>query len=247
MQVRPACGSERAFTLLELLVTCAVIAILVSILAAGVTRARERANSAVCQNNLRQLALCSQMYWDENDGRVFPYKKATDAEGDLYWFGWLGRGPEGTRIFIPEKGALFPYLATRGIEICPALNYQFKRFKLKARGSAFGYGYSLEVAALEPAKISRLNAPAQIALFADAAQVNDFQAPASPEKPMLEEFYYISPREATTHFRHHEKSQIAFCDGHVGAAKMLSGSLDKRLPSARVGKLGPEYFPHPNP
>ena len=39
--------------------------------------------------------------------------------------------------------------------------------------------------------MSQIRQPAGTALFADAAQVNDFQDPATPANPMLEEWYYL--------------------------------------------------------
>jgi prepilin-type processing-associated H-X9-DG protein len=54
---------------------------------------------------------------------------------------------------------------------------------------------------------------------------------------MLEEFYYISPDEPTTHFRHADKANVVFCDGHVGLEKPLPNSLDTRLPDQTIGTL----------
>jgi prepilin-type processing-associated H-X9-DG protein len=92
------------------------------------------------------------------------------------------------------------------------------------------------------ANLNDLAAPSETALLADAAQVNDFQAPASPSNPMLEEFYYVNSVEATAHFRHAGSANVLFCDGHVAAESPAPGSLDTRMPEARVGRLAPEYF-----
>ena len=81
-----------------------------------------------------------------------------------------------------------------------------------------------------------------LALLADAAQINTFQPPASPENPLLEEFYYISVNEPTTHFRHGRFANTLFCDGHVQPLSPVAGSIDTRLPAARVGQLGQEVF-----
>lgn len=54
---------RRAFTLVELLVTIAVIGILIALLLPAVQAAREAARRASCKNNLRQMGLSLQNYY----------------------------------------------------------------------------------------------------------------------------------------------------------------------------------------
>lgn len=237
--------SPRAFTLIELLVVVAVIAVLAALLLPVLARSKAAAQRLKCVQNLHQLGLAAQMYWDDNGGRTFRYRGAATNGGDIYWFGWLARGGEGTRAFDPDFGALSPYLSGRGVEICPALNYALGTFKFKARGAAYGYGYNLHLSApaAQPAvNVHQLPRTAEVALLADAAQINTFQPPASPEHPMLEEFYYLSATEPTAHFRHQQRANVLFCDGHVGWEKPASGSLDARLPGQQVGRLRSELL-----
>ena len=58
----------RAFSLIEILVTVAVVAILVAIIAPALANAREAARSTVCRANLRQLVLSCGQYADDNAG-----------------------------------------------------------------------------------------------------------------------------------------------------------------------------------
>lgn len=62
---------ERAFTLAELLVTIAIIAILAAILLPVLSVAKKRGAQAVCINNQRQLAIGMQIYINDNNG-AFP-------------------------------------------------------------------------------------------------------------------------------------------------------------------------------
>ncbi len=78
--------SRAAFTLIELLVVIAIIAVLVALIMPAVQAARESANRAKCQNNLKQLGLAAQEYHDSFNS--FPagwycYQPTYDAQGNL--------------------------------------------------------------------------------------------------------------------------------------------------------------------
>ena len=60
--------SRGGFTLIEILVTVAVIGVLASLLVVSLRPARDSARSAVCAANLRQAALACLRYAHENDG-----------------------------------------------------------------------------------------------------------------------------------------------------------------------------------
>jgi prepilin-type N-terminal cleavage/methylation domain-containing protein/prepilin-type processing-associated H-X9-DG protein len=236
--------NRRAFTMVELLVVIAIIGILAALLLPTLAQSKASARRIQCVSSIRQLGLAAQMYWDDNHGQTFRYRGAFTNGGDVFWFGWLERGGEGTRGFDLSQGALFPYLGP-GVEICPGLNYLAARFKLKATGAAFGYGINLYLTMPTTLDINRMSRPADTAVFADAAQINTFQAPASPENPMLEEFYYIHDTETTVHFRHQRTANVLFGDGHVDRERPLPGSIDSRMPDQLVGRLRPELIKLP--
>jgi len=239
-------GWERGLTLVELLVVLFLLGLLAGMLLPALARGRAQAQRIRCIANLHQLGLAAAMYWDDSEGMLWKYYRGVSGDGRLYWFGWLQNGKEGQRRFDPTKGVLYPYLEGRGVEICPSLRYHLTYFKRKAVGAAYGYGYNIRLSTPlqePPKRLADLKAPGRTALLADAAQVNTFQPPASPEHPMLEEFYYISPQEPTTHFRHLGRCNVLCCDSHVESATPAPGTLDPRLPQEQVGCLPQSYFP----
>ena len=74
----------KKFTLIELLVVIAIIGILSTLLMPSLQKARQKAKTAVCVSQNKQIAYSWQMYMDDNDGSGFDY-----LENNQIWTGHL--------------------------------------------------------------------------------------------------------------------------------------------------------------
>lgn len=75
---------RRAFTLLELLVVVAILAVLVGLSLAGVQAARASAGRLHCASNLRQFALAAHNYHAAH--RALPYARKADVPDAYTWY-----------------------------------------------------------------------------------------------------------------------------------------------------------------
>jgi prepilin-type N-terminal cleavage/methylation domain-containing protein len=91
----------RAFTLVELLVVVAIIALLVGILLPVLATAKDSARRSVCAGNLHQVSIAFAMYLGQNND-VYPCQADPVSSNPFYWL-WMGRG---------WRGMVGPYFST---------------------------------------------------------------------------------------------------------------------------------------
>jgi prepilin-type processing-associated H-X9-DG protein len=152
-----------------------------------------------------------------------------------------------------SRGFLYPYLNGNDVRLCPLLDSADNpQFFPKGTNTIFSYAcnpYLFVATNQPPVNISRIKTPTEIALFADSASVDNFLQPQAE----LKEWYYLylqtnysRPNNYPVgHFRHSQKANVTFADGHVGMESMVPGSNDQHLPNQNVGQLRPEILAVP--
>src|ERR1051325_10506374 len=80
LQRRSVSTRTRGFTLIELLVVIAIIAILAGLLLQALAKSKEKARSAFCMGNLRQISLGTTMYAEDNKDYFFFRNTVKDPE-----------------------------------------------------------------------------------------------------------------------------------------------------------------------
>jgi len=190
---------------------------------------------------LNQLRIAGECYLADHDNEYWPYRKKVDG-GVEWWFGFesaqsLSR-KEGERVLDTSRGGLGPYVYNAGgnMKVDPSFVRYGNRLKPKYTQGAFAFGYNTHLVGKNPLILSD---PGRVVVFATCAQVNTFQRPASPAKPMVEEFYMLNSKEVTIHFRVNGQAMVIFADGSGGFLPMDESTRDKRIPEADIGRFAP--------
>ena len=206
-------SSRGGFTLLEILVALAIIAILSSMIFPVFTLVRENGRRTACLGNLHQLGLALTQYAHDHNSLLPPYNNNLD-----YCIVNRDVPPPSPSVMLPERGkelvtVLTPYTKSTDIWFCPSdpdarttsttgfLRHQFSSYRT-FRGGIFRRG------------MSGLGWPFSIegTPFASASQI-----------PMLSDESWTILRVGVDHegkmtphsYSHNESFNFLYRDGHV--------------------------------
>ena len=80
---------KKMFTLIELLIVIVIIAILISLLMPSLSRAKKKAKTIACMNNLKQIGFAFNMYVKDNMNK-YPYG-AVSTTIQITWDDLIGK------------------------------------------------------------------------------------------------------------------------------------------------------------
>src|SRR5262245_8099127 len=91
-------GRRSAFTLIELLLVVAIIAILAAILFPAFALARDKARQSICLSNARQLGMALAMYVQEYD-ETYPWAAGLPLQTSPAWGGLIAPYVKNLAVF----------------------------------------------------------------------------------------------------------------------------------------------------
>jgi len=232
----------RAFTLLELLVVLAIVAVLAGLLLPGLARAKAGAHSATCASHQRQLMLACFLYaHDQADALPHNFGEAetrrTVAEGRF--LNWVNNvlnwelDPGNTNRGWVQAGGLGPYVAG-SVETyrCPA-DTVLSDLQQRAGWSARVRSVSMNAAVGDAGEFTRSGANVNLPGYRQFFRLAQIPRPAQvfvfiEEHPDSVDDGYFLNRPAVLEWNdlpasyHRQAANLVFADGHLESHRWTS-------------------------
>lgn len=211
--MRADCSRTTGFTLVELLVSISIIAVLSSLLLSATFKAKQRTSAARCVSNLRQLQLGWTMYADENDGwlpiNTAVWNRAWRSHSNS-WTGFssavLDETPE--RIM---KGSLWPYVQAAQVFVCPSDHSLTATRKPRVRSYSLNANLAGRTSEVQYVVFRMDQIPEPVRLLSFICEHEDsIDDGHFLVWPYPDDRWVNMPSD-----RHGQAGTLSFCDGHV--------------------------------
>lgn len=252
-----------AFTLLELLVVVAVIAIMAALLFPALARAKGRALGIACLNNTRQLAVGWALYADDHDGRL-PYnlggagaRKIASVRTNLNWanniLDWSTANSDNTNTATLTEASLGPYVSRApGVYRCPS-DHVLSEIQRAAGWTARVRSYSMNAMVGDAGDLSQsgynINNPGYVQFFklATIQQPSQVFVFLDEHPDSINDGYFLNKGDYYWWIDlpasyHNGAAAFAFADGHSELHRWKVPST--RLPSRAFVSMLPAAIKH---
>ena len=192
---------SRAFTLVELLVVIFVIGLLIGLLMPALSRARETSYRIRCASNLRQWALATILYanqehgWLPRRGQGVQITSQIDRPSD--WFNALPPMLRKTTYFDLTNANQIPRPGDNSIWMCPSTLDSSSQY-------VFSYAMNMRLSTWNAANPDRLN---KVGPWTNMVLLTEGPGPFCSVLPTVNQYTPVA--------RHGGRVNIAFLDGHV--------------------------------
>lgn len=226
---------RRAFTLIEMLVTIAVLGILAAILLPALAKAKDRGRQGTCINDIRQLAIAFQMYHTDNkDEFPAPGSKTLYGPQPEDWIWWQQDRDIRQSSIVPHLSGFNPALFT-----CP-VDYDARSLQQQGNlpDDPYRYSYSLTSYSLTSSNVNLgmstiITQMREVYPFRASQIVNpsikimlveeDRRTINDPRWVPTENLEAKKQKHNLITSRHGGKGEVAFADTHVEAVKPFFG------------------------